>query len=49
MKGILITGIEMPNEDGFIDIRVYGNGNVIIPCCDGNYSEVKAEEIEVKD
>lgn len=48
MKAILIKGIEMPDENGFIDIRVYGNGNVVIPCCDGNFSEVKAEEIEIE-
>ena len=48
MKAILIKGIEMPDENGFIDIRVYGNGDVVIPCCDGNFSEVKAEEIEIE-
>ena len=49
MKAILIKGIEMPNENGFLDIRVYGDGSVVIPCCDGNFSEVKAEETEVED
>ena len=43
------SGYADPHENGFLDIRVYGDGSVVIPCCVGNFSEVKAEETEVED
>ena len=49
MKAILIKGAEMPNENGFLDIRVYGDGRVFMPCGAGEGSEAKAEEIEVQE
>ena len=49
MKAILIKGAEMPDENGFLDIRVYGNGKVFMPCAAGEGSEATAEEIEIPD
>ena len=48
MKAILIKGAEMPEERGFIDLRVYGDGTVISPC-GSSFSETKAVEIEIPD
>lgn len=50
-KGILIKGAEMPTptQDGldtFLDIRIYSDGSVLIPCGGGNCGSAKAEEIE---
>lgn len=51
MKGILIKGISMPEPttDGmttFLDARIYSDGEVLIPCMQGECGTVKAEEIE---
>lgn len=48
MKAILITGVTMPEEPGFLDLRIYGDGSVLMPCC-GDTMECKAREIEVKE
>lgn len=45
-KAILITGVTMPEKDFFIDLRVYGNGKVVIPC-GGRSVKAKAKEIEL--
>ena len=50
-KGILIKGAEMPTptQDGldtFLDVRIYSDGSVLIPCGGGNCGSAKAEEIE---
>lgn len=47
-KGILITGVSMPEENGFVDVRIYGDGNVLLPC-GGETVECKAEEIEIEE
>ena len=48
MEGILIKGISMPEGHGFVDIRVYGSGTVVIPC--GNDStEATAEAVTIPD
>ena len=49
MKAIIIKGLEMPEENGFVDARIYGNGKVLLPCCPDGISETTAEEIEVED
>ena len=49
MKAILIKNVGMPNENGFLDIRVYGNGKVFLPCAMGEGGETTAEEIEIPD
>lgn len=48
MKGILIKGIGMPEENGFVDARIYGDGNVLLPC-GGETSECTAEEVEIEE
>ena len=49
MKAIIIKGVEMPDPRGFLDVRIYGDGSVLIPCAMGECGTVKAEEIEVED
>ena len=49
MKAIIIKGIEMPDERGFIDARIYGDGTVLLPCAAGECGTVTAEEIELED
>ena len=49
MKAIIIKGIEMPDKEGFIDVRINGDGTVLIPCAMGMCDTVKAEEIEIPD
>ena len=44
-KAILIKGVSMPEEQGFLDLRIYGNGSVLLPC-GGETVECKAEEVE---
>ena len=45
-KGILIIGIGMPEEDGFVDARIYGDGKVLLPC-GGETNELTAEEVQI--
>ena len=45
-KAIIITGVTMPDKDGFIDMRVYGDGKVVVPC-GGRSVKAKAKEIEL--
>lgn len=49
MKAIIIKGLEMPDERGFIDARIYGDGTVLLPCAGGVCGTVTAEEIEYED
>ena len=49
MKAVIIKGLEMPDEKGFVDARIYGDGTVLLPCCGGNCSTIKAEEIEIEE
>lgn len=51
MKAIVIKNVAMPEqtEDGldtFLDVRIYSDGSVLIPCSEGNCSTVSAEQIE---
>lgn len=46
MKGIFLEGLEMPNENGFLDVRIYGDGNVTMMCGPGSFSNCKAQEID---
>lgn len=48
MEGILIKGITMPDENGFIDVRIYGDGEVVIPC-GGEFTEARATRAEIPD
>ena len=48
MKGILISGVSMPDERGFVDLRIYGDGSVIMPCGEDTI-ECRAEEIEIEE
>lgn len=48
MKAILIKGVSMPEERGFVDIRIYGDGEVVIPC-GGSAAKAKAEAVTVPD
>lgn len=49
MNAIIIKGLEMPNENGFLDVRIYGDGTVLIPTHMGECTEVKAEQVEVEE
>ena len=49
MKAIIIKNVEMPDERGFLDARIYGDGTVFLPCCMGEGSSVTAEQIELPD
>lgn len=49
MKAIIIKGLEMPEEKGFIDARIYGDGSVLLPCAMGSCSTLKAEEVELEE
>ena len=49
MKAVVIKGLEMPDENGFLDVRIYGNGTVFVPCAMGEGTEYKAEEIECEE
>ena len=54
MKAIIIKNVAMPTptEDGldtFLDVRIYSDGSVLIPCSEGNCSTVRAEQIEYKE
>ena len=47
MKSILIKGVEMPKADGtFLDVRIYADGSVLIPCAMGNCTNASAEEVD---
>ena len=47
MKAIIIKGVEMPEKEGFLDARIYGNGTVLLPTHMGECGSVKAEEVEI--
>ena len=49
MKAIIIKGVEMPDQNGFIDARIYGDGTVLLPCAAGECSTVTAEAIELSE
>lgn len=49
MKAIIIKGVEMPDVRGFLDVRIYGDGSVLIPTHMGECEKAKAEEIDIKD
>lgn len=49
MKAIIIKGLEMPDENGFLDVRIYGNGTVLVPSHGGECATVKAEQTEVEE
>jgi len=51
MKAIIIKNVCMPTKtdsglDTFMDVRIYSDGEVLIPCAQGNCTETTAEEIE---
>ena len=48
MKAILIKGLEMPDQDSFIDLRIE-NGKAAVVGCMGACKKFKAEEIEIPD
>lgn len=48
MKAILLKGLEMPKGEGtFLDVRIYADGSVLVPCGDGECAEASAEETEI--
>lgn len=47
MKAIIIKGVEMPEKEGFLDARIYGDGTVLLPTHMGECGSVKAEEVEI--
>lgn len=47
MKAVIIKGIEMPDENGMLDVRIYGDGTVFVPCAMGEGGNFKAENIEI--
>ncbi|MBQ1573711.1 MAG: hypothetical protein IIZ78_21510 [Clostridiales bacterium] len=47
MKAIIIKGIEMPDKRGFLDVRIYGDGTVLLPAHAGECETAKAEEVEI--
>ena len=49
MKGIFLEGLEMPEENGFLDVRIYGTGSVTMMCGPGSFSNCKAREIETEE
>lgn len=49
MKAVLIKGLEMPDDGGFVDVRINSDGSVLLPCAMGECGTLKAEEIECDD
>lgn len=49
MKAIIIKGVEMPDENGFLDVRINGDGTVLIPIHMGDCDTASAEEIEINE
>lgn len=54
MKAIIIKNAEMPTptQDGldtFLDVRIYSDGSVLIPCAEGNCNTVRAEETDLEE
>lgn len=47
MKAIIIKGVEMPEKEGFLDARIYGDGTVLLPTHMGECDTVKAEEVDI--
>ena len=47
MKAIIIKGVEMPEKEGFLDARIYGDGTVLLPTHMGECGSVKAEGFEI--
>ena len=50
-KSVIIHGLAMPEptEDGlktFVDVRIYSDGEVLLPCAAGECDTLKAEEAE---
>ena len=47
MKAIILKGLEMPKGEGtFLDVRIYADGSVLIPCAMGNCTNASAEEVD---
>jgi len=49
MKAIIIKGLEMPQNGGFVDLRVYSDGKVDQVACMGHCTVLEAEEVEIPD
>ena len=47
MKAIIIKGIGMPDKRGFLDVRIYGDGTVLLPAHAGECETAKAEQVEI--
>ena len=47
MKAIIIKGVGMPEKEGFLDARIYGDGTVLLPTHMGECDTVKAKEVEI--
>lgn len=46
MKAVIIKGLELPDKDGFVDVRIYGDGTAVMPCSMGNCNTYNVEQIE---
>ena len=48
MKAILIKGIELPENNGVLDLRIYHDYASMI-CGSGSFSSFKVEQVEIPD
>lgn len=49
MKAVIIKGLELPDQNGFTDVRIQGDGKALLVCCMGACSTMDCEEIEIPD
>ena len=48
MKAILIKGIELPENNGVLDLRIY-HDYASMMCGSGSFSSFKVEQVEIPD
>ena len=48
MKAILIKGIELPESNGVLDLRIY-HDYASMMCGPGSFSSFKVEQVEIPD
>lgn len=49
MKAVIIKGLELPDQGGFTDVRIQGDGKALLVCCMGACSTLECEEVEIHD
>ncbi len=47
MKAVVIKGLELPEEGGFVDVRINSDGTVLLPCAMGECNTLEAKEIDI--